>query len=170
MTARRRLIITQGDGWTVTRPTQLICSCDRYSTVCLVERVFLCGLLVRGTMRVAVVGIAGRDRDMKKFLTRRLFESMVQTIARKLTRPNETVLISGGAAWADHVAVTLFLRGKVAGLELHLPCEWDSANTQFIDTGAAHWASNPGRSANQYVILPSCSARDLRSSLCSTNT
>ena len=101
-------------------------------------------------MKVAVVGTAGRGKEVEPRLTRRLFESMVQTVASKLPRPQATVLISGGAAWADHVAVTLFLRGKVSGLELHLPCEWDTTMTQFADTGASHWAANPGRTANSY--------------------
>lgn len=101
-------------------------------------------------MKVAVVGTAGRGKEVQHLLTRCLFESMVKEVAARLVRPLETVLISGGAAWADHVAVTLFLRGKVAGLELHLPCAWDAAKNQFVDTGSSHWAANPGRTANAY--------------------
>ena len=38
---------------------------------------------------------------------------------------------SGGAALADHIAVTLFIEGYINKLTLHLPCEWDSSNKQF---------------------------------------
>lgn len=99
-------------------------------------------------MRVAVVGTAGRAKDFESHLTQDLFEDMVRVVADKVMP--DTVLVSGGAAWADHVAVTLFLRGKVSGLELHMPCEWDAKRTQFVDTGALHWAANPGRTANAY--------------------
>ena len=30
--------------------------------------------------------------------------------------------VSGGAAGSDHLAVILFLQGKVRGLHLHFPC------------------------------------------------
>lgn len=99
-------------------------------------------------MRVAVVGTAGRAKDFESHLTHDLFEDMVRLVETKVLP--DTILVSGGAAWADHVAVTLFLRGKVSGLELHIPCGWDAKSTQFIDTGAYHWAANPGRTANAY--------------------
>lgn len=102
-------------------------------------------------MKVAIVGMAGRDKTMYKLLTKQLFESMVQRVADRLpTTTNNVVLISGGAAWADHVAVTLFLRGKVHGLELCLPCEWNSIKSEFHDNGKKDWRVNPGRTANQY--------------------
>eukprot|EP00041_Stephanoeca_diplocostata_P000371 m.14413 g.14413 ORF g.14413 m.14413 type:complete len:232 (+) comp10441_c0_seq3:241-936(+) len=99
-------------------------------------------------MKIAVVGTAGRAKEYASQMNRRLFESMVQAIAMKVS--SKTTLISGGAAWADHIAVTLFLRRKVAGLRLHLPCEWDESKTQLIDNGESHWAKNPGHMANAY--------------------
>jgi len=88
-------------------------------------------------MKVAVIGSARGDFGPH-------FEHMVAEVVV----PQDTVLVSGGAAGADHVAVTLFLRGKVDGLELHLPCEWNEM--MFVDTGVYYWKLNPGRTANAY--------------------
>lgn len=94
--------------------------------------------------RVAIIGTAGRT--LQDRLTRLLYQRMVETTRELIL--SEDVVVSGGAAWADHVAVTLFLTGKCQGLELYLPCEWDK--TQYVDNGHNHWAKNPGRLANQY--------------------
>lgn len=59
-----------------------------------------------------------------------------------------THLVSGGAAWADHVAVKLFLEKKAPHLRLFLPCEWD--NGSFKDSGSDDWKVNPGRTINRY--------------------
>jgi hypothetical protein len=50
--------------------------------------------------------------------------------------------VSGGAAWADHLAVTLFLNGKVPRLHLHLPAPWNFVSNAFTDT-------RDGRTANR---------------------
>jgi hypothetical protein len=52
----------------------------------------------------------------------------------------------------DHVAVRLFLSGEYGGLELFLPCRWISkpSSSCHEDTGSAHWATNPGKSANAH--------------------
>lgn len=95
-------------------------------------------------MRIAIIGTAGRSR--KDSLTKELFRKMVAAVENEITP--DAILVSGGAAWADHVAVELFLQGKCAGLELYLPCEHDGF--QFVDNGDGHWARNPGRLANKY--------------------
>lgn len=59
-------------------------------------------------------------------------------------------LVSGGAAWSDHVAVYLYMQHPEAKLTLHLPCRWDHIHQQFVDNGGSHWAHNPGRLANKY--------------------
>lgn len=40
-------------------------------------------------------------------------------------------MVSGGSAWADHVAVKLFLEGEFAKLELHLPAKFDCSQNKF---------------------------------------
>lgn len=69
---------------------------------------------------VGIIGTAGRREDGAR-LTEGDYRYLVKYIGGAV-KPND-VLISGGAAWADHVAVQLFLDGKVGGLVLHLPAE-----------------------------------------------
>ena len=69
---------------------------------------------------VGIIGTAGRRGDGAR-LTEGDYRFLVRYIGGAV-KPND-VLISGGAAWADHVAVQLFLDGKVGGLVLHLPAE-----------------------------------------------
>lgn len=42
----------------------------------------------------------------------------------------ENHLVSGGAAWADHLAVAMYMSGAVDNLTLHLPAPFDG--TKFI--------------------------------------
>lgn len=100
---------------------------------------------------VAVIGTAGRRGSGP--MTAATFEWMVEQAGEALRREwdlelADVRLVSGGAAWADHVAVALFLDGRVAGLILHLPAALTP--TGFVDTGTGDWRTNPGRSANTY--------------------
>lgn len=49
---------------------------------------------------LAVIGTAGRDKTVP--MTRKLWDSMCTDLAARL-EPTD-VLVSGGAAWADHIA------------------------------------------------------------------
>src|SRR5438552_2570297 len=89
---------------------------------------------------VAIVGTAGRGADAGK-IDARLFEKMVSEAANIIERrfglrASDVVLVSGGAAGADHAAVALWLSRNrdthgspttvtasgFAGLRLFLPC------------------------------------------------
>jgi hypothetical protein len=99
----------------------------------------------------AIVGTAGRKDDASK-LSKKHFEAMCLMATGLIEQFGEnnypiTHLVSGGAAWADHVAVKLFLEKKAPRLRLFLPCEWD--NGSFKDTGVDDWKTNPGRTANR---------------------
>jgi hypothetical protein len=99
----------------------------------------------------AVVGTAGRKDDAAK-LSVKHFEAMCVVATGLIDQFKEnnypiTHLVSGGAAWADHVAVKLFLQKKAPHLRLFLPCEWD--NGSFKDTGSDDFKTNPGRTANR---------------------
>uniref|UniRef100_A0A1X7UQN9 Uncharacterized protein n=1 Tax=Amphimedon queenslandica TaxID=400682 RepID=A0A1X7UQN9_AMPQE len=65
---------------------------------------------------------------------------------------NKVELVSRGAAWADHIAVSLYLLEEVNGLILHFPTKFITKNEKphFFDTGEKNWKTNPGRTANLY--------------------
>jgi hypothetical protein len=101
---------------------------------------------------LAIVGTAGRKEDAKR-LTRKHFEAMCLVASGLLEQINEinypiTHLVSGGAAWADHVAVKLFLDKKVSNLRLYIPAEWEDG--KFHDTGERDPHKNPGGTANYF--------------------
>ena len=68
-------------------------------------------------MRYAIIGTAGRDKT--KPMTLKTWNWMLDTAWEII--PQGSHLVSGGAAWADHVAVQLFLEGYADLLTLHLP-------------------------------------------------
>lgn len=104
---------------------------------------------------LAIVGTAGRKEDAKR-LTRKHFEAMCIVATGLLEQINEsnypiTHLVSGGAAWADHVAVRLFLDKKAPGLRIFMPAAWEDGS--YHDTGARDPHTNPGGTANYYHKL-----------------
>lgn len=68
-------------------------------------------------MKIAIIGTAGRDKNIP--MTRALWDWMTQDVRERVREDGHVV--SGGAAWADHLAVWLFLKGFVKELTLHLP-------------------------------------------------
>ena len=101
---------------------------------------------------LAIIGTAGRQEDAKR-LTRSHFDTMcivAEELKKQIDDTNYPIshLVSGGAAWADHVAVRLFLDKKVEHLRLFIPCEWDDG--KFHDNGIDDFVRNPGKTANSY--------------------
>lgn len=101
---------------------------------------------------LAIVGTAGRKEDGKK-LSRKHFDAMCIVAEGLMEQFKEnnypiTHLVSGGAAWADHVAVRLFLDKKVPQLRLFLPAKWEDGT--YNDTGIQDPFKNPGGTANYY--------------------
>ncbi len=92
-------------------------------------------------MRVAIIGSAGRSGSWKG-MTPLLYRNMVE-IARHLIEERAASdeawewgnieLVSGGAAWSDHVAISLFLTKGIAGfpLVLHLPAKFDDETERY---------------------------------------
>lgn len=103
---------------------------------------------------LAVIGTAGRKDDGPKLSHDKFIEmsGKVATLLFKLAGQGHQVhtLVSGGAAWADHVAVDLFLKHTADNLVLHLPAPYDFDKAQFTDTGVVDFRSNPGGTANYY--------------------
>lgn len=67
--------------------------------------------------KIAIIGTAGRDKT--KPMNIHLWNWMRRHA--KTHVPKGAHLVSGGAAWADHLAVELFITGHAAELTLHLP-------------------------------------------------
>lgn len=107
--------------------------------------------------RVAIIGTAGRKGPpLSLSLFHAMFDEAVSVITKTWGLSWHNVdLISGGAAWADHVAVVLYLcppepEVQPRSLVLHLPCAWDYSTGAHYDSGAKDWKRNPGRTANLY--------------------
>lgn len=100
---------------------------------------------------LSIIGTAGRDAA--KPLGKSHFEAMclvASGLVVQLADSNYPIshLVSGGAAWADHVAVKLFLDKKAPNLRLYLPAVFEGG--AYYDNGSAKWQENPGRTANLY--------------------
>lgn len=93
--------------------------------------------------RIAIIGTAGRDKT--KPMTVELWRWMLNDAARRI--PKGSHVVSGGAAWADHIAVILFLCNHAGALSLHLPAPF--VNGQFVDSGY----KSAGGAANYYHKL-----------------
>lgn len=74
---------------------------------------------------LGIIGTAGRGEDAA-LLTANHWRSML-TVAQIVAEvTGATRLVSGGAAWADALAVELYLRGQTKELSLHLPARFDT--------------------------------------------
>lgn len=96
---------------------------------------------------VSIIGTAGRHYEDRKELSKQLFQKMVKKAIDIIQNkwkldPKNIVLISGGAAWSDHIAIHMYLYYNYPNLRLHLPCLWDSNNICYNE--------KQGRTANQY--------------------
>ena len=91
---------------------------------------------------IGVIGTAGRKDDASKLGVLE-WEFMVKSCGKLIESTCSNILVSGGAAWADHVAVHIFLRNpSTLKLVLHLPAE-------FID-GKFSETTPDGKTANFY--------------------
>lgn len=73
---------------------------------------------------IAIIGTAGRDKAIT--MGEKHWVQMANTIYEEV-KPDD-VLVSGGAAWADHVAVWAFLNGMCRELHLHLPAPFNGTH------------------------------------------
>ena len=90
-------------------------------------------------LRLAIIGSSGNQiNDMLKLNK----EHMKQTINHVLDYIENTlkkntfeiILVSGGSAWIDHIAIQLFLTDKFAGLQLYLPTKFDVIKEHYVNT------------------------------------
>ena len=100
----------------------------------------------------SICGTAGRGDTANK-LSKNHFDAMVIVAGQLMEQFAEcgykiTTLVSGGASWADHSAVKLYLNKKVPNLRLYLPAVFEGG--AYHDNGNTDWKVNPGRTANLY--------------------
>lgn len=72
-------------------------------------------------VRVGIIGTACRDRD---FVDRVVYYQALLYLEQWLSSQwswSEIILVSGGAAWSDHLAVLLYLRHPGCRIDLKLP-------------------------------------------------
>jgi hypothetical protein len=92
---------------------------------------------------LAIIGSAGRGGDAK-MLSHDLYEAMCADTQSYIEANDIKHLCSGGAAFADHVAVAMYLRGAVDSLTLYLPARFDGRS--FVRGGYG----DPGGVTNNY--------------------
>lgn len=110
-------------------------------------------------IKVAIIGTAGR-KGLDAKMSKNMFEQMIQMAETVIVDEwklawSQIQLVSGGAAWSDHVAPKLFMAHweESAELKLFLPCPLvvnDKNQSMFRDTNDKDWRKNPGRTANLY--------------------
>jgi hypothetical protein len=99
--------------------------------------------------RLVVIGTAGRGDDADR-MSLALYDRMYQALVDLVERWKPDTLVSGGAAWADHLAVRGYLEGLVPNLLLFLPAEFrlELGKPAFLPNPKVQF--NPGRTLNNY--------------------
>lgn len=106
--------------------------------------------------RLAIIGTAGRGDDGKALTARtaEYYGRMLDAARKVAALTGSKALVSGGASWSDHVAVTLFLEDPNGySLELELPERLDrlaDGRLRFHDKGTGDFKGNPGAVSNHY--------------------
>lgn len=95
-------------------------------------------------MRLAIIGSAGRDEAAP--ISRALYDKMYDRLAWYVERWAVTTAVSGGAAFADHLAVRAYLSGLVRNLTLYLPAHFQ--NGAYVPNPRVQF--NPGKTSNNF--------------------
>lgn len=96
---------------------------------------------------LAVIGTAGRGEDFNK-LTKERWQGMNDILDMLIEKLKPTGLVSGGAAWADHLVVSRAMRwhdhSKTwwhAPVRLYLPCHFNHLDRAFEGKAIANTAN-----------------------------
>ena len=85
-------------------------------------------------MKIAIIGSAGRGKEKwNPKLYQKAYDEIKNLLISESYSLKDFQLVSGGAAGADHLAISLH-KGAKYPLHLHLPCEWDYHEQMFINT------------------------------------
>jgi hypothetical protein len=110
-------------------------------------------------MKIGIIGTAGRHEDGKR-LDAKSYTRMQDTLHEIITDAgglgNTDFVVSGGAAWADHLAVWMACEHN-ARLSLHFPCVFvpgsGTINRPGYRDNGLRGIKNPGRTANYYHYM-----------------
>lgn len=96
--------------------------------------------------KLGVIGTAGRGSDEEK-MDKETWRRMLHVTRLTIFNSNSDILVSGGAAWADHLAVKLFLDySDRLLLKLYLPVKFD----EKFDEDELQVPFNCGKTLNYY--------------------
>lgn len=107
-------------------------------------------------MKLAIIGTAGRGEDGKRLASdpNNYIQRMLDAAKKVSEITGSTDLISGAAAWADHIAVLLFRDNPdkySIELELASPLVSDgNCGYKFDDKGTGDFKNNCGAISNHY--------------------
>lgn len=106
-------------------------------------------------MNIAIIGTAGRAEDgiaLRSEQFGEMHHAVHKIIQTEIAFNEPYSVVSGGAAWADHLAVFTFLLSNAYKLYLELPCPL-TPDGRFVDTGERDFRTNPGGTSNYYHEL-----------------
>lgn len=97
--------------------------------------------------KLATIGSAARQDDANILRTAEQYEKMYDIASALHAKEKFLEGVSGGAAWSDHVIVTMGLRGliKPSSITLFIPAEFSKG--RFIENGSRF---DTGRTSNYY--------------------
>ena len=106
-------------------------------------------------MKIAIIGTAGRN-GLDAFLSKEIFEKMLDYCKNYITNNitndwSSIILVSGGAAWSDHLAIKLHNDFPTSKLELHLPAKWDFINHKFVENKEGFISNNYHRKFSEKI-------------------
>jgi len=95
---------------------------------------------------IGICGSAARHNTHHK-IDEKVLTKLIESIYNILHQyQNNCIVVSGGAAFVDHIAVSLFLQNKISNLYLALPAAFDFNKHCYID-------HNDGKISNYYHNL-----------------
>ncbi len=106
---------------------------------------------------LAIIGTAGRKEDASRLAAnpKHYYTRMLDCARYVAKLVGADTLVSGGAAWADFMAIALFLESPDQyRLMLELPENLDISSEHkrvYRDTGEMDWRTNPGGTSNHYL-------------------
>jgi hypothetical protein len=105
-------------------------------------------------INVSIIGTCGRTNSDK--LSKELYEKMIDKTKDIIENDfklnlKDIILISGGAAWSDHILIDLYLNDYVINAKIYLPCKW--ITDVGFNQNMTYSKYDVGRIANYYHNL-----------------